>query len=504
MSKEINESLKQIARSSIIFLVGAVFSKILGYIYRIIIARQLGPEIYGLFSLAIMLVGWLIAFSSFGLAEGILRYIPIYRARNEINKIRHVLRFSVKVSLITSIASGLFLFFFAKYISNNIFHNNELSKFLYIFAFMIPISVFSILFLYILRAYERIGWYSFILNILQNIVKVGTLILLIYLGFNSEAVIFSYLLGVLSIILVAYLVSRYSIKEVYGKVKLKFTSKISKELLSYSWPIIFFGVISNIFYWIDSFTIGYFRTVEEVGFYNAAVPISLILSATVPELFIQLFFPLISKEYGEKNLNSIKILSKQVGKWIFILNTPLFLLIMLFPGAFINLLFGAEYLVAENSLRILAVGGVISSIFMISNNIISMVGKSKIILFDMIIASVINGGLNLFFVPRYGVEGAALATTISVIVLNILFLVQAYKITFIIPIKRETIKIGAIALIPTIIIYLIRTMVSINIFSLTILVLLFGVIYLILILTTKCLDEKDWMIIKSIYKRKEI
>ena len=49
LKMEKNTSLKVIALGALIFIVGQLFSKTLGYIYRIIIARQ-GVEEYGIFS----------------------------------------------------------------------------------------------------------------------------------------------------------------------------------------------------------------------------------------------------------------------------------------------------------------------------------------------------------------------------------------------------------------------------------------------------------------------
>src|SRR3989344_4690308 len=100
---DVNKGLKIIAKSSIIIFVGVFFSKIITYFYRIIIARYFGPEVYGLFSLAIMISGWFIIFSSLGFAEGLLRYLPWYRGKKEYNKIKYLIRFSTTLTLITSI-----------------------------------------------------------------------------------------------------------------------------------------------------------------------------------------------------------------------------------------------------------------------------------------------------------------------------------------------------------------------------------------------------------------
>ena len=76
---ELNESLNFIAKSSIFIFIALFLSKLLAYAYKILIARYLGPEIYGIFSLSIIIFSWVLVFSSLGLTDGIVRFISIYR-----------------------------------------------------------------------------------------------------------------------------------------------------------------------------------------------------------------------------------------------------------------------------------------------------------------------------------------------------------------------------------------------------------------------------------------
>jgi stage V sporulation protein B len=107
---ELHHNLSRIVKTSVIVLLGLVLSKLLNYAYRIIIARGLGPEAYGLFSLATMIAGAFIALSSIGLSEGLLRFIPIYRGTKKESQIRYLLRFSSAISIISGAVGGIILF----------------------------------------------------------------------------------------------------------------------------------------------------------------------------------------------------------------------------------------------------------------------------------------------------------------------------------------------------------------------------------------------------------
>ena len=81
----LSKSLKIFAKTSFIIFFGLVISKISTYFYRVIIARNFGPETYGLFSLAIMVSFWFISISPFGLNEGLFRFIGILNEKTSLD-----------------------------------------------------------------------------------------------------------------------------------------------------------------------------------------------------------------------------------------------------------------------------------------------------------------------------------------------------------------------------------------------------------------------------------
>ena len=510
--KEFSSSLNLLVKASAIVFIGVAISKILGYVYRIIIARYYGPEVYGLFSLALMISGWFIAVSALGFSEGLIRFISFYRGKKDGKKIKYLFKFGVATLIITSISAGIILFFLSNWISSAFFHNAALAIYLKIFSVIVPVTVLCYPFLAALRAHEEIGWYSFIYNVAQNVIKVSFLALFAIIGLGSRGVSFSYLAGIFGMLVISYWVCKYKIPHIFNLSKLPKHEKslLRKELLIYSVPILLYGIVSLIFYWIDSFSIGYYKGAVEVGLYNAAVPIATLL-AVAPELFMQLFFPLITKEYSRKNMKLIEQLSKQVAKWILLVDIPLFVMMLVFPGAVINILFGAKYLAAENALRILSISALMNSVLVVTNQLTFMSGRSNIILFNIAITSAINFVLNSIFVPMQkiwfienslGMNGAALATLISMIIFNILFLAEVYYFLKIIPLRRKMLNLFVIAIIPAVLLVYLRTLITSN--SIIVLAVLgagFVLVYALLILLSGALDENDWEVIKNIARK---
>jgi len=220
---------------------------------------------------------------------------------------------------------------------------------------------------------------------------------------------------------------------------------------------------------------------------------------------------MINRHYSNKNFELIKQLSKQLGKWIFMLNFPVFILIFIFPGAAINILFGSQYLIAQNALRILIFGSFVASLAIISNNLLSMAGKSKLVLIDIIIAFILNVLLNLILIPmpsiwgmnnQLGINGAAIATAFSIIFLNCLFFFQAKMYLRIMPLRAKMMNILLMGVIPAAVLIYIRIIFpSQNIFLVALLALGFLLVYAFLILMSRSLDDNDWSIIRAIWRK---
>src|SRR3989338_7965357 len=118
-------------------------------------------------------------------------------------------------------------------------------------------------------------------------------------------------------------------------------------------------------------------------------PLAFLLTVAA-ELFMPVFFPLVNKEYSQSNFALVKDLTGQVSKWVLLINIPLLFIILLFPGIIINILFGQEYLEGIIALRFLCIGSFVFSLGIISQNLISISGKTKLLLINISLASIIN------------------------------------------------------------------------------------------------------------------
>jgi len=494
--KKVKESSKQLIKGAIIVIIGLFFGKLISYGYTIIIAR-IGSEVFGLYNLGISIISFLIIFSLFGLNSGIVRYISYYRTKKDESRIKGIIKSSLKISIPLSIFFSLILFIFSSTISKNIFHNPNLILVLRILAFAIPIIVITEIFLNIFTAFKRIEYKIFIIEVLEKLVRIIIAFVLIYLGFTLKAAIFSYIIS----IIISFLLSIYFSEKVFFFFKSKIKAiEMKKELIIYSFPLLFSGVLISIVKWIDTIMIGFLKNASDVGVYNVALSTSYLM-VIIPTAVMSLFLPIITEKYSKNNYKEIKNISKNVIRWIFILNISLFTIILTFSKEILKLMFGQEYILGNNSLIILLIGYLIFSFAHVHSNYLVMIKKTRLILFINVFMALLNILLNLLLIPKYGIIGGAIATSSSLFLSYVLSFYYSYKFSRINPYDIKLIKPLLASLIALFIIFLIKDLFSITVITIIILSILFIGIYIFILFTTKSINKEDKEIINLILNK---
>jgi O-antigen/teichoic acid export membrane protein len=103
------------------------------------------------------------------------------------------------------------------------------------------------------------------------------------------------------------------------------------------------------------------------------------------------------------------------------------LVMILFGKGLLSFIFGAEFLGGYYSLVILIVAQLISVTSGSVALLLNMSGHEKKVLYVMAFSMTINVILNLIFIPKFGIEGAAFATLASTAVWNIYLSLYCFK-----------------------------------------------------------------------------
>jgi O-antigen/teichoic acid export membrane protein len=412
------DPLKKISKGSKIIFLGMALTVIINYVFRIVISK-LGKAEYGLYSLGFATIEVAAIISLIGLHIGGVRYISLFKAKGEKLKAERVIRSEIKIVAIVSVVVAFLLYIFAEKISTIFFHEPGLTPILKLFIFALPFYSLSQICISIMLAYQHIKKMVIIGDLLQGLAKIILTVILILLGYKIAGVI-------LAVILSFILIFIYSYSYIRKMVNFKWIKeKIDWEVVYFSIPLMISSIALVIMKWADSFMIGYFLNIEQVGIYNVAVPTALLLTVFIRPLHL-IFYPVITEIVALKK--SIKHIHKTVVRWVLAINIPLALILIIFSKKIIIFLFGQEYATAALTLSILAFFYFLDSIMILNKALLSIFKKTKEMAVIVVFALIINIILNWFLIPLWGIIGAAIATGSSILIIQILYLIFFYKL----------------------------------------------------------------------------
>ena len=493
-----DKTLKQVARGSGILFISTLILYVSRFAYRAIIANEFGPSNYGLISLGIMMLNVSIAFSLLGLNQGINRYIAYYRGKKDARRIKGTFIAAIKISIVLSLLLSALIWLLSDYISINVFHASSFIPILKIFALGIPFYTAIVLLTNTFLAFKKPEydfWSRVVGRELINLLLVG---IVIFIGGSIIGISLVYLVS----LIIATIIGIYCLEK---KVVSFFRSKIkaitnNRELLQFSIPLFLSGILVNVMSWSDTFLLGALRTLNEVGIYNAAVPLSVNIMIFFTS-FSYILYPVMSELHAKKNYTELSKVYSTTVRWTFMLTLPLLFLTIRFSKQLINLFFGSEYILGSSVLIILTLAYFTSSIVGPVANMLMTFNKTKLIFKVNMFVAVLNIILNIFLIPKYGIIGAAIATGLMFSIQRMILFFAARRIIKFKYKIRYYVKYILNGLITIFIVSYLAKFFSTNIYGIFALFAIYLIIYATLILFSRAFTEEDIIIIAAIEKK---
>jgi O-antigen/teichoic acid export membrane protein len=186
-----------------------------------------------------------------------------------------------------------------------------------------------------------------------------------------------------------------------------------RMLFAYGLRVVPANVLGLLGYRLDVFILDSYRGTTAVGLYGAGVVIAEGLWMPSQAVSVALF-PRIAEESDEATRRAI---TPRVARNTFWLTAALGLLFYVLSGPLVRLLYSSAFAASAGALRALLPGIVAFSAARVLGNDLAARGRP---LTNSVLAAIsvaVNIALNIFLIPRYGIDGAAWASTASYSVL---------------------------------------------------------------------------------------
>jgi len=372
--------------------------------------RFLEAEYFGLVTVILSASLILMPLMTFGVQNTLVKYYSSFKGEESINGF---LVLMLLLPLITVVPLYVLSYFAHDLIGGMLSDKNPIIKDYVWYIFLIG---FSLAYFEIFYAWARVHLKSVFGNFMKEIfTRAGTMLLLILISFDVITVDF-FLKA-----LVALQLLRVAIMKIYAyslrmpKVSFRWP-KNTREILWYSALIVLGGSAAVVLLEIDKVMLNQFIPIENVAYYGIATYIAMVIIVPSRSMH-QITYPLTAEFINKGNMVGLKTLYQKSSLTLFIASGILFLLIILNLNELYALL-PEEYRDGFIVVFIIGLVKVYDSLLGNNNSILYNSKYYRAILVLGVLLAVMTILFNLWLIPKYGLEGAAIASFMAFFIYN--------------------------------------------------------------------------------------
>jgi O-antigen/teichoic acid export membrane protein len=482
--------------AGVVFIISLV-AAFLGYLVRFILARNLAVEEFGLFYAVFAFLTLLSLFKSLGFDKALIKFIPELIHRNKKDLIKSSIIYAAVIQFITNTLIIVLIYLLSKYLSLNFFHNPNADIILKLMAIAFFIDSFVLVLMFSFQGFQKMGIFASI-DMIRMLIILAVILIGIKLNYGILSPVIAYIISPALLLVIFGWIFVGKIFPDFFASRFVFDKNLVKKISKYGIFIVAVTAANMILWTTDTIVLTYFSGLKEVALYNIALPTAKIL-LYFPLAVGYVLFPLTSELWAKRKKEILRAGIEALYKYSIIIVLPLAFIMLSFAALIINVLFGENYILASNLLKILSIGLIFATLQTISANFFLGIGKPKTYSKIIYNAALFNLVANLILIPILGAVGAALSTTLSYFIMMFLGLRKIRKYIIIeLPIKIW-IKTLAAGLIFIFVIWLLKKFIFLNVWLETVIVLaLSGIVYIALLFLLRIININE---LKDLYKR---
>ncbi len=427
LSRIKNKDSKELLKGGSFAMAYRIANMLFSYALLYYISFRWGKQTTGAYNIGHTWISVLGLISILGLNAAIVSYTSQFLVKKNYVELRHFYFRLLRLGLLLGSFLGVILFFLSAQVANIVYNNVELTPIFQITAFSLPFVAGLLLNIEFIRAHKQVKVSELLRNFFTTVV---TIILLIVLSStlleSMTMVVLSYAIAlfvtyVFSQIKALMLISNIEV----GTEKLPGTGRYLRGSVSLMLNTLMMFINGR----VNILLLGFFVSTGEIGVFSVAFKLSVLIEFVMTSMK-SIAMPQIAHFYKEGKREKLLRTMQFSAKIILAAALPATLLLLIFPEKIMSL-FGAEFMIGSNVLRLFAVTHFISAASGLVGAFMNMTGNQKIFARLLATSFVTNVVLNLILVPNFGIEGSALATLISTAIWNVpgaLFIYKKYKI----------------------------------------------------------------------------
>ena len=428
----VNQSIKNTVITYIGFAIGAANAL---FMYP----EFLGKTFYGLTGFLLPSANIIMPLMAFGVQNTLVKFYSTYKSDEQKSQF---LSFVLLLPLLTIIPLTLILLFFYKQIAQALSIENPI---IYDYVWLVPVIGLCMGYFEIFYAWVKVNMKSVLGNFIKEIFLRVLISIFLFAVYYQYITVEQFIYITVAIYLTITLLMLYFAIRV-KPLALSFSfPKNKRPIITYSIFIILSGSVAVLLLDIDKFMLGQYINIDNIAFYSVAIFIATVISVPSRAMH-QITYPITAKLMSDNNYKDLDLLYKKTSITLQVVGGYVLLGILVNIKS-VYILLPSEYSQGISVVFLIGFSKYLDLILGNNNAIIFNSKYYKMVLFLGLLLAFFAVTLNMILIPKYGINGAAIATLTAVtlyILSKLLFVVIQMKLF---PFTKETLKsFGILAL----------------------------------------------------------
>jgi len=404
-----------------------------GWVFLVLVVAMpklvafLGETSFGLFSLAWVVIGYL-GFLDVGVNRAATKFVSEHLAGQDDASVRQVVRTAFLANLVLGMAGGLVVVLASPYLIHSVFKitgvlSSQARLAFYGVALAVPILLIQGIFRAVLSSYQRFDWINSV-NAVTMTAQWAAAALLAWKGYGVALVVFA----TVAARLIATAAYGVLLRRVLPNLQL-FRAKIGglSKLLKFGGWVSVSQIISPVLVYLDRMLIASFISLGAVTLY--AVPYEMMTRLRIiPSSLVTTLYPAFSERGAGGQEANLQRLYEGSVRYLLLLVVPAIVFLVVLGPDLLTIWMGATFARQTSVvLQILGIGVLLNCIANVPSNALQALGRPDLTGIFHLLELPFYGLLCVFLIPRWGINGAALANSIRISIDAILLFWAARK-----------------------------------------------------------------------------
>lgn len=416
-----SEAVKSQIRGSSLFVVGRVLSLAINLGVQVMIVRYLAKNDYGAFAYALSLVTTVEVVVTLGLDRTITRFVAIYDEQGEYDKLFGALVLQVGSILVLGTAVILLTVGASGVLVDSIISDDGTASILLILIALAPVQALDSVLLSLFAVFAKPRAIFFRRYLLAPGLRVAVVLLLVLTQSSVFFLAAGYVAsGAVGVAIYAVILWRvFGERGLIDRFEVRTISVPFREIFGFTLPMLTTDLLYLSMNTVDAVLLARYGSVDDIAAFRAIQPAAR-LNQVVLTSFTLLFTPLAARLYARGDDEGISKLYWSTAIWMAIFSFPIFALTSSLSGQVTVTLFGERYSSSATYLALLSCGYYFNAALGFNGLTLKVLGRLRYVMFINLFAGVFNLALNFYLIPRHGALGAAIGTSSTFLLHNVL------------------------------------------------------------------------------------